>query len=570
MAHRKRTVAVAALTAAAFVSAQAVRENVRVGLVSVRIDVRGSDGKMLLDVKPSDLHLSVDGKSVTIEGLDLASAANRTASPAPVPASAAIAASAPSPSPSSGNSLYLDVLFDETATNTYDRRDVFRELATFLKDKTSPDVHVMLQKFDGRLRTECPWTTDPAVAVAAEKKMEKHLSDSRVPSPTGLKHEIQQGRTPRDIEMQIDLMGRRSFDGILQALIRFPDVPGRKGLVVITDGTPLMSPYDLAMTLASTTTMQRTNRVESLESHGDVDAAKQLATELEQATLTDFGAAVGTTSTWANRLARVTNKALELDIAFYPVDSEAPDRGTNPGTGDKWPGRSMAGVPTTGNRSGMPTPGDLSARVGVAQSMTVLADATGGQAILMPRFIASRLGTVADDRNSGYVLTFRDPSPGDGKYHSLDIRVDRPGTQLVYRRGYRVRTDDERTLDAVVAHLEEPTLENPFHLNASFEILRKEGGRDIVQMRLAFTPTEAPGDPNPERAVQVWAVCSDDDGNRATPIVRKSQAQRLGTAEGAFADAIQMGLPPGPYTWSVALRDVATGVTSYAVVRKPL
>jgi hypothetical protein len=141
---------------------------------------------------------------------------------------------------------------------------------------------------------------------------------------------------------------------------------------------------------------------------------------------------------------------------------------------------------------------------------------------------------------------------------------------VAYRHGYRVRGDDERTLDAIVAHLQESTSDNPLNLRASFEILRKEGNRDIVQMKLAYTPTEAPGDQAHERPVQVWAICSDDNGNRAAPIVRKSMAQRLGTAEGAFADSLQMGLPPGPYTWSVALKDVSTNVTSYFVVRKEL
>ena len=568
----RRILALPLLAAAAFALAQGVRENVRVGLVSVRLDARGADAKALGDLKMSEVHLSVDGKTVSIEGLDLAKAAGPAAPFAPLQAAAAPgnpAALSPGAQAAAEGSMYLDVLFDETATNTYDRRDIFRELGAFLKDKTSPSVHVMLQRFDGHVRTECPWTTDPAVAVAAAKKMEKHLSDSRMPSPSALKDEIREGRSSRDVEMQIDMHARRSFDGILQALIRFPDVPGRKGLVVITDGTPLMSPYDIEMTLAGTTTMQRSSRVASLESHGDVEAAKQLETELQQQSLQDAANAVGTTGSWANRLARVTNKAVELDVAFYLVDSEAPDRGTNPGSGSKWPGRSMPGVPLGGS-SAMPTAGDLSARVGATQTMTALATATGGQAILTPRQMAARLGTAADERDSGYILTFRDPSPGDGRYHAMAITTDRPGAQLTYRRGYRVRSDDERTLDAVIAHLEEPTKENPLDLQASFEIVRKESGRDVVQMQLKFTPTEVPGDSAQERPIQYWAVCSDDAGNRATPIVRKSLAQRVPGQPKAFADGMQLGLPPGPYTWSVAVRDVATNVTAFFVVRKDL
>jgi hypothetical protein len=43
-----------------------------------------------------------------------------------------------------------------------------------------------------------------------------------------------------------------------------------------------------------------------------------------------------------------------------------------------------------------------------------------------------------------------------------------------------------------------------------------------------------------------------------------------GDKSGPFTDAIQLGLPPGPYTWSIAVKDIASGLTSYLVVRKVL
>lgn len=393
------------------------------------------------------------------------------------------------------------------------------------------------------------------------KKMQKKLSFARVPSPSDLQGEIANLRQGRDVQMQVDLAGRRTFEGVLQALVRFPEVPGKKGLVLVTDGTTLMTPYDLSLTLTSRSSDPRNSQVSDLKAHGDEEAAKQLDSALQQEALQNVYNAVSTSGTWAQRMAAITHKAVELDIAFYPVDSEALDRGTNPGTGSKWPSRSMPGVSMA----------QMSARVAVGQSMTALADATGGQSILAPLRMADRLGTIAQERSAGYILTFRDPAAGDGKYHTIDVSVGRPGAKLVYRRGYRVRSDDERTLDAVVAHLSEPTSDNVLKLRASFDVVGKESGRDIVQMKLEFEPTEAPGDTSSERKIQYWAVCSDDDGNRATPIVRKSLAQRSPEAKTAtFTDGMQLGLPPGPYTWSVAVRDVATNVTSYVVLHKEL
>ena len=215
----------------------------------------------------------------------------------------------------------------------------------------------------------------------------------------------------------------------------------------------------------------------------------------------------------------------------------------------------------------------MTARVAVTHSMSSLAETTGGEAILVPNQFSDRLGTVVAERTSGYALTFRDPTPGDFKFHKIEIAIERPGAKATYRRGYRVRSDEERTLDAVIANLNvSGVAENPLNAKVSFEEIRKESGRDIVWMRLEYPrPPEAPGPAASERDVQVWAICSDDEGNRAKPLTRQSKAQSLsGEKAGPYVDAIQLGLPPGPYTWSIALKDVPSGLTSYLVVKKVL
>jgi hypothetical protein len=416
---------------------------------------------------------------------------------------------------------------------------------------------------------------DASQLLAAAKKMAKRTFDSRMPSPSALADEIRNGRKPSDVELEVDLAARRSFDGIFQALLQFPaEVEGRKGLVFISDGTPLMTPFDLSLMLSGANAGSRDSlsmRADYLRNHGDPETARQLDTALQDqalSTLSVFGA--GSDATWVRRMAAITRKALELDIAFYPVDSEATERGTNPGVSSKWQGRSMPGVQ---GGAALPYSGSgLTARVAVTQSMSSLAETSGGQAILVSNQFSDRLGTVVAERASGYALTFRDPTPGDFRFHKIEIAIEHPGAKVTYRRGYRVRSDEERTLDAIVANLTMPGAENPLHAKVSFEELRKESGRDIIAMRLEYPrPPEAPGPGASERDIQVWAVCSDDDGNRAKPINRKAKAQSLtGDKSGPFTDAIQLGLPPGPYTWSIAVKDVASGLTSYLVVRKVL
>jgi VWFA-related protein len=578
MASRLRLLAAVAFVVAALASAQGFRENVRVGLIAIRLDVLDRDGRPLPELKASEIRLRVDGKDVPIEGLDRVGGSSAAKDAGSLPAEPPVSAAAPSPqggatapSASGGSDLYLAILLDETATNPLDRRDVYRQMEGFLKDRVAPGTHVMLERYDGRLRLECPWTTDFNEALTAARKMGKRMAMSQVPSPSGLQDEIRNGRKARDVSMQLELHGKRSFDGVVQALLRFPEVSGRKGLVLITDGTPFITPFDLSVMLgdvAATSRDDRSLRAEALRAAGEKSAAAQIEAMLRDealATFTESGASEN--STWVRRMARITNKALELDIAFYPIDSEAIARGTNPETGSKWPGRSMPGV--TGG-SALPVAGSgMTARVPVLESMTTLAETTGGEAILTPERISDRLGAIVAARGSGFLLTFRDPSPGDFRFHKVEIAIDHPGAKVSYRRGYRTRNDDERTLDAIIGHLEEPSRDNPLNLRASFDVLRKEGGRNFVQLKLEYSPAEAPGSETKERDAQIWAICSDDQGNRAAPIRRKAKAQRTADPKAAsYADAFQLGLPPGPYTWSIALKDGPTGVTSFVVVKK--
>ena len=580
MSQSSRLLTGLALGLAALASGQAFREKVRVGLVTVRLDVRGRDGRSVQDLKQAEVKLLVDGKPVPIDGLDpiaLGAAARQGIAPAPASAPApqtAPAVPSAAAQPVAKVAVYLAVLLDETATNSLDRRDVHRQIESFL-DKLPADTNVMLERFDGRLRIECPWTTDKAALLAAAKKIAKRTFDSRMPSPNGLADEIRSGRKPRDVESQIDLASRRSFDGILQALLQFPDIAGRRGLAFISDGTPMMSPFDLSLMLAGASAGARDSaslRAEALrKKEHDEQGARDIERQLDDQALSTFTVfSAGSNATWIQRMAAITRKAVELDIAFYPVDSEAIERGTNPGTSSKWPGRSMPGL--TGGAAVPVNSSGMSARVAVAQSMEALAQATGGQAVLVPNQFAERLDAVAADRVDGYELTFRDPTPGDSRFHKIEIQVDRPGAKVSYRRGYRIRSEEERILDAITANLHASPRENPLNAKLSLEVVRKEGGRDIVGMLVEFPqPPEAPGRAEPEREVRIWAICSDDDGNRAKPISRAGLARRgEGFDAAAYAHGLQLALPPGPYTWSAAVQDVATGLISYLVVRKDL
>jgi hypothetical protein len=80
----------------------------------------------------------------------------------------------------------------------------------------------------------------------------------------------------------------------------------------------------------------------------------------------------------------------------------------------------------------------LQTRIG---SLRTLADLTDGLAIVSSNNIAAGLKRVVDDLTSYYLLGYYASGKLDGKFHSISVRVKRPGVRVRARRGYLAATE---------------------------------------------------------------------------------------------------------------------------------
>jgi VWFA-related protein len=76
-------------------------------------------------------------------------------------------------------------------------------------------------------------------------------------------------------------------------------------------------------------------------------------------------------------------------------------------------------------------------------SIQRLAEDTDGLAILGSNDLAAGLKRVVDDLTSYYLLGYYSNARLDGKFHSITVRVKRPGVQVRARRGYLAATEAE-------------------------------------------------------------------------------------------------------------------------------
>jgi VWFA-related protein len=80
---------------------------------------------------------------------------------------------------------------------------------------------------------------------------------------------------------------------------------------------------------------------------------------------------------------------------------------------------------------------------GRLDSLRTLADATDGLAIINNNDLAGGLKRVVDDLSSYYLLGYYSTGKLDGKFHSISVRVKRPGVQVRARRGFLAATAGE-------------------------------------------------------------------------------------------------------------------------------
>jgi VWFA-related protein len=96
---------------------------------------------------------------------------------------------------------------------------------------------------------------------------------------------------------------------------------------------------------------------------------------------------------------------------------------------------------------------------GAIVTLLQVAEKTGGQAYYHRNDLDAAMASGIADSRSGYTLGFY-LTKTDGKYHELKVRVDRPGLQLNYWRGYYAQNETVRSASARKSDLQAALL-NP-------------------------------------------------------------------------------------------------------------
>ena len=548
---------------------------VDVELVSVEVRVTDADGEPIPGLTPADFEVREDGEPVQISHFF----ASR-----PVqghPESAVVPSTVPAVP---HQELFLALYVDDVDTDARRRMAALTNLHTFLEQPLPPNVKTMLVRFNGQLRVVCDFSddTDRLLAALDEIRDEPVFSSDR--EEQALFREMQGATTDQRVEIRnwMETQTRQKPDfsnpgdmrtkpyafyeannrpvyhdsylpkihdfarnkslrsrASLEALQRFVGylngVPGRKAVVWVggLDTRPGESLF-LAWEELFPEKVGRQGMSPMMEAQ-QYDMSRDLEHVLELAN--------------SRRVSFFTISSLGAGLErISSVEVKGRDQSKRSGFSDIWGGE---------------------------DELDIMSVTTGGRTLRDNMNLDEQLRNVSAELGAYYSLGYTPPTPGDGAYHSISVKVQRKGARVRHRQGYRSEGERDSKRDGLVAAATLGFTENP--LGIKLEMRAQEprpGGTFTVPVvveipigSLALLPQKDLHTAN----ISLLSVVRDDHGRlseiheREFPLeIANNQLVSAITQKAEFV--LGMVLRKGPRRIAVSVQDTKSSVLSTAFI----
>jgi VWFA-related protein len=236
-----------------------------------------------------------------------------------------------------------------------------------------------------------------------------------------------------------------------------------------------------------------------------------------------------------NRFITMMQAANRANVSFYPVD----------------PGRLFSGQHSLdGNRA--------------LETMISIAD---GLRISETALFESGLRRIVDDLSNYYLLGYYSPAKADGRFHTITVRVKRPGITVRARAGYlaakavetarpttttsSVESSEATMLAQALLPLTAYSRELPLRVQAA---VAWTGGRAVIVRAVVEVPRSTATGDNWSQGGQVEATLSNAAGK---PVAKSSATLEPGTFAAQIAIAPPAPLEPGDYKVLIRTKGVA-------------
>ncbi|HEX8888834.1 MAG TPA: VWA domain-containing protein [Pyrinomonadaceae bacterium] len=173
------------------------------------------------------------------------------------------------------------------------------------------------------------------------------------------------------------------------------------------------------------------------------------------------------------------------------------------------------------------------------QGLQLLADATGGVSVINTSNFNQGLDRVVN-RSSYYILAYKPNEPFDGKFHKLQIKVERSGAKVYSRVGYVAKADESSSKpltkeQAVVRAAMSPLAKREVAVSGAFQYRFMPENRALIDVDLHIDASQLD-------------FKQEADGKYHTTLeVVGFVVNRQGKTETGFSETIKAGLTPDEY-----------------------
>lgn len=519
-------------------------ESIDVNVVNIDVFVTDKKGNRVRGLTQADFQVFEDGKPMAITNFyavaDDGASESAASAPPPVPATPA-----PSPRPPAAleipedQRLHLVIYVDNWNIQPFHRNRVFTGLREFLRTQLRRGDRVMLMTYDREAHVRRPFTSDPTAIASALFEVEKL-------SANGTRQDSERREVLREIKDTEDAgtAANRarmyaesvyndlqfSIDSIKNAVSSLAGLPGRKAVLYVSDGLPLVAGED-AFHAVQEKFSEGSSAV--LESRS-FDASRRFRELIASAN--------------SNRITFYTLDAAGLRVSTSVSAEEA--------------GPSASGFVDSVHWNN------------IQQSIRILADETGGVAILNSNDPTKGLRKMGEDLRNYYSLGYTPVHSGDGRYHEVEVKTKNRDWVVRHREGYRDKTAEARMSDGVMSSLFFDVESNPMGivLQRGRET-RRDDGHFVVPVevkipigKLVLVPH---GDKQVAR-VRVFLAAMDDEGRisevQEAPVpIEIPQAEVEAAISKTYVFTLPVVMRRGPQKLAVGVRDDVAQAGSFAV-----
>ena len=425
-------------------------DRIEVTVANLVVYVTDKKGRAITDLTKDDFEIFQDGDPKQISNFKLYTDevirhqldfADQGLTPGPTPTPGADAPAEPIP-------VHLVLYIDNENIDPLDRNRVLSQTREFIRTSLHPPAQMMVVAYQRSFEVLQEFTSDPDQVLAAMRSVRRYTGGHTERDSTRrdiidkikrIKEENrssggsnvgqQLGGEWNEVYNLIDNYAKETannllftLDSLRQIITSLSGLPGKKGIIYVSNGLPMIPGMDLFYEL-SRVSMDST----ALNQMYDFDRSRLY-----------------------QQLAATANSQ---DVTFYAIDAG---------------GLQMGGM---GSAEYASSQDPLSASVGrhnLTDSIRFLADETGGVAIINTNDVAPRLELITQDMFTYYSIGYPLQASGRDKVHRVKVKLrDDPefsGYELRYRSRFVEKSLETRVQDTVVSSLVFEVDNNPMQI----------------------------------------------------------------------------------------------------------